>query len=65
LSGISGKTISGEFFKKILQTKAILYQNLGNFALLSTIFLLGPYSAEKIYTSTLMCCLHPGNEARP
>jgi len=33
------KTISGEFFRKFVQTKAILYQNLWNFALLSEIVL--------------------------
>jgi len=31
------KTISEEFFRNFVQTKAILYQNLGNFALLSAI----------------------------
>ena len=38
LRGISGKkTISGEFFKNFVQTKAIIYQTLWNFALLSEI----------------------------
>jgi len=32
------KTISGEFFKNFVQTKAILLKNLRNFALLSAIF---------------------------
>jgi len=50
------KTISGEFFRNFVQTKAILYQNLWNFALLSAIFILDPYSAEKIHTSTFICC---------
>jgi len=31
------KTISGEFFRNLAQTKAIIYQNLWNFALLSAI----------------------------
>ena len=31
------KTISGEFFRNFVQTKAILYQNLWNFTLLSEI----------------------------
>jgi len=31
------KTISGQFFRNFVHTKAILYQNLWNFALLSTI----------------------------
>ena len=28
-------------------------------------YILGPYCAEKIHTSTLICFLHPGKEARP
>jgi len=31
------KTISGELFRNFVQTKAIIYQNFGNFALVSTI----------------------------
>jgi len=31
------KTTSGEFFRNFVQTKAILYQNLWNFAILSEI----------------------------
>jgi len=31
------KTISGQFFRNFVQTKAILYQNIWNFALLSVI----------------------------
>ena len=37
LREISGKTVSGEFFRNFVQTKAILYENLWNFALLSAI----------------------------
>jgi len=59
------KTISGEFFGNFVQTEAILYRNLLNFALLSEIFILGPYCAEKAHTSTSICCLHPGKEAGP
>ena len=58
------KIISGEFFRNFVQTKVILYRNLWNFALLSTIFILGPYCAEKVHTSTSVCCLHPGKEGR-
>jgi len=32
------KSISGKFFRNFVQTKALLYQNLWNFALLSAIF---------------------------
>ena len=60
-----GKIISGEFFGNFVQTKAILYRNLWNFALLSAVFILGPFSAENVHTSTSMCCLHPGKEACP
>jgi len=37
LRGILEKTISGEFFRNFVQTKAILYRNLWNFTLLSEI----------------------------
>jgi len=57
--------ISREFFGNFVQTEAILYQNLWNFALLSAIFILGPYCAEKVHTSTSISCLHPGKDARP
>jgi len=60
------KKLFRENFSKIFaQTKAIHYLNLWNFALLSAIFILRPYSAEKIHTSTFIWCLHPGKEARP
>ena len=59
------KIISGEIFGNFVQTKAIFYQNLWNFALLSEIFILGPYCAENVHTSTSICCLHPGKETRP
>jgi len=59
------KTIPGEFFRNFVQTKAILYQNLWNFALLSATFILDAYRAEKIHTSTFICCLHQGKEACP
>ena len=62
-SNFRKKTISEEFFRNFVQTRAILYQNSWNFALLSEI--LFSYCAEKIQTSTFICCLHPGKEARP
>ena len=65
LLGISGKNYFGRIFRKFVQTKDIFYQNLWNFALLSAIFILGPYCAEKFHTSTSICCLHPTKEARP
>jgi len=66
LNEVSGKNNFGRFFSEIYtQTKAILYKNLWNFALLSAIFILRPYCTEKIQTSTFICCLHPGKEERP
>jgi len=60
------KKLFRENFSEILfKPKAILYRNLWNFSLLSAIFILGPYCAEKVYTSTSICCLHPGKEAHP
>jgi len=61
-----GKKLFRKNFSEIFtQTKAILYQNLWNFALLSAMFILRPYCAEKIHTSTFICFLRPGKEARP
>jgi len=57
------KTISGEFFRNFHANQG--YLNLWNFALLFVIFILGLYCAEKIHTSTFICFLHPGKEARP
>ena len=55
-----GKKLFWKNFSEIFaQTKGILYQNLSNFALLSAIFILRPYCAEKIHTSIFICCLHP------
>jgi len=46
------KTISGEFFRNLAQTKAIFYQNLWNFALLSAI-LFWVRNALKKFTQVL------------
>jgi len=59
------KLVREIFFRNFVQTKAILYQNLWNFSQLFAIFILGLYCAEKIHTSTPICCSHPGKEARP
>jgi len=61
----SKKLFLENFSEILVQTMAILYQNLWNLALLSAIFILRPYCAEKIHASTFICCLHLGNEARP
>jgi len=59
------KQFRDNFSDIFVQTKVILYQNLCNFALLSAIFILRPYCAEKIHASTFICCLHPSKEAHP
>jgi len=56
------KTISGEFFRNFVITKTI--PKLVKFGPTFCNFILGPYYAEKIHTSTFLCCLHPGKEAR-
>jgi len=57
--------ILGEFFRNFVQTKAIIYQNLWNFAQLSAILFCVRNVLKKTHTSTFICCLHPGKEARP
>jgi len=64
LRGISGKNYFGRYFHNFSRKPRPL-QNLRNFALRSAIFILPLYGAEKIHTSTFICCLHPGKEARP
>jgi len=56
------KNYLGKFFIIFLQTKAILYQNLWNFAVLSAISISVRIALKKIHTSN---CLHPGLEASP
>jgi len=59
------KLFWGNFLEIFVQTNAFLYRNLKNFALLSAIFILRPYCAEKIHASTFICFFHPYKEARP
>ena len=59
------KMISGEFLRTFVQTKAILYQNLWNFALLSDILFWVRIALKKFQTSTSISCLRPGKEERP
>ena len=59
------KTISGEFFRNFVQTKAYPLPKLVKFCPTFCNFILGPYCTEKIHTSTFICCLHPGKEERP
>ena len=53
--------IPGEFFRNFVQTKAILYRNLRNSGLISAIL----FWVRIAHTSTFVCCLHAGKEARP
>jgi len=41
------KTLSGEFFSNFVQTKAIIYQNFWNFALVSEILFCVPIALKK------------------
>jgi len=59
------KVIWEKFSEIFAQTKAIQYRNWCSFPLLSAIFVLCQYCAEKINTSTFICCLHSGKDARP
>ena len=52
------KSITGEFFRNFVQTKAILYRNLWNFALLSE-FLLWVHIALKKFTQVLSYVVCP------
>ena len=66
LRWISGINYFGRIFRKFRGNQGyILYQNLWNFALLSTFFILGRYCAERVHTSTSICCLRRGKQARP
>ena len=54
------KKLFRENFSEILmKTKAILYRNLWNFALLSAIVFLVRIALKKIHISTFICCLLP------
>jgi len=59
------KTILGEFFRNILQTKGYPLPKLVKFCPTLSNFILGLYCTEKIHTSTFICFLHTGKEARP
>jgi len=49
------KTISGEFFRNFVQIKVL--PKLVKFRPTFWNFILGPFCAEKIHTSTFICCL--------
>jgi len=59
------KTISGEFFRNFVLCQGYPLPKLVKFRPTFWNLILGPYCDEKIHTSTFICCLHPGKEARP
>ena len=60
------KTIPGEFFRNFVQNQGyIIYRNLWNSGLISAISFWVRIALKKIHTSTFVCCLHQGKEARP
>jgi len=59
------KLFRWNFSEILLKTKAILYRNLWNFALLSAILFWIRIALKKIHRSTFICSLHPVKEARP
>ena len=64
LREISGKNYFGRTFQKICANQGYPLPKLVKFRTTLCNFILGPYSAEKFHTSTFICCLHPGKEAR-
>jgi len=65
LRGISGKNHFGRIFQKFCANQSYPIAKLVKFRPTFCNFFPGPYCAEKILTSTFLCCLHPGKEARP
>ena len=59
------KLFRENFSEIVCKTKAILYRNLWNSDLISAISFRVRIALKKIHTSTFVCCLHPGKEARP
>ena len=64
LRGNSGKIYFGRIFQKFCANQGYPLPKLVKFPPTIYNFILGPYCAEKIHTSTFICCLHPGKEAR-
>ena len=64
LRGISGKNYFGRIFRKFCANQGYPLPKLVKFRPTFCNFILGPYCAEKIHTSTFICCLHTGKEAR-
>jgi len=65
MRGISCKNNFGRIFQKFCANQGYPIRNLVKFHPTFCNFILSPYCAEKINTSTFVRCLHPGKEARP
>jgi len=65
LREILGKNYFGRIFQKFCANQGYPLPKLVKFRPTFGNFILGPYCAEKIHTTTFTCCLHPGKEARP
>jgi len=59
------KKLFRKIFQKFCANQGYPLPKLVKFCLSFWNIILGPYCAEKIHTSTFICCLHPGKEARP
>jgi len=58
------KKYFGRIFKKFCASRGYSLPKLVKFRPTFCNFILGLYCAEKIHTSTFICVLHPGKEAR-
>jgi len=65
LRGISGKNCFGRIFQKFCANQGYPLPKLVKFRRTFCNFIQDLYCAEKIRTSTFICCLHQGKEARP
>jgi len=65
LREILGKNYFGRIFQKFFAIQDYPLPKLVKFRPNLCNFIMCPYWAEKIHTSTFICCFHPGKEARP
>ena len=59
------KNYFGRIFQKFCANQGYPLPKLVKFRPTFFNFILGPYCAEKIHTSSFICCLHPSKEAGP
>ena len=65
LGGISGKNYSQRIFQKFCANQGYHLQKLVKLRPNFCNFMPGSYCAEKIHTSTFICCFHPGKVSHP